>query len=148
FMKNEIEENKLARQERNDLMDQERIPFDNWEINPQVTRFINIPSTPNNLYIYAGNSSDIFYDEIGRDHPDYESIMKLLTSANSMEWDDFEDKTVEYFHSRIQEVEWKDPFAALKMTDLFTEIGNSNTSPTELASRILTEIDNNWASVS
>lgn len=146
FLKQEIENAKLAKEERNDVMEQTRIPFSEWEFNPQMANTIDMPSTPTPLYIYAGNSKDIFYDEMPEDHPDKSFIVKLLNTANSIEWDNFTEETVDYFKKKIEDYQWKHLYASQRLIDLFLDISTGTVSPTQLAQKALSDIDSDWGS--
>lgn len=147
FLKEEITQAKLAREERNDIMEQTRIPFSDWEFNPQMANIIDMPSTPSALYIYAGNSKDMFYDHMPEDHPDKLAITKLLTSANSIEWDNFDEKVASYFNKRIDDTEWSHLYAADRLKQMFNQIATTEVNPSTAAKSALDDIDNDWGSL-
>lgn len=148
FLKNEIEEAKKAKEEKLDALDQVLVPFDEWESMPQMTGVIDIPATPPPLYIYAGNSNQMFYDYVPEDHPDVKKINSFLAMANAIDWDAFNEKTVEYFKHWIYDREWKHYFAAERLVQLCNEICiEDHVLPSDLAIQALTEIEENWSQV-
>lgn len=145
FLKLEIEEAQKARAEKEDALDQALVPFDEWENMPQMTSVIDIPSTPTPLYIYAGNSSQMFYDFIPEDHPDIRKLNSFLSMANGIDWDAFNDGTVEYFKSWVYGQDWQHYFAAERLVQLCTEIAAaSQENPADLTEVALRDIENDW----
>lgn len=147
YFKEEIELAKEARLDKMDAMDQPLVSFEDWETTPGLTNSIDIPSTPVPLYIYAGNTTQMFYDSIPEDHPDLKKINAFLSIANSIEWDSFDDKTVSFFEGWLfnDNQNWQDGFAPSRLFTLCEDIRKSDTtSPSTLTSIALEEIDSNW----
>jgi hypothetical protein len=145
FLKAEIEEAKKAREEKADALDQVLVPFEEWENMPQQTNNIDIPSTPTPLYIFAGNSSQMFYDFVPEDHPDLRKLNGFLSMANAIDWDDFNENTVEYFRTWIYGQEWNHYYAAERLVQLCNEIALATSeAPSDLAEAALRDIENDW----
>lgn len=155
FLKQEIDERRKQKEENQDVMDQVLVPFDDWEANPQMTSAIDIPSTPPVMYIYAGNSSQMFYDWVAEDHPDLRRINSFLSIANSIDWDRFDEHTVEFFRSwifgsddssrRRRGGDWAVHFTAERLMQLCRDIAEADkASPAELTIEALKDIETNW----
>lgn len=157
FLKQEIEESLAAKAEKQDAMDQVVMAFDDWESNPQMTNAIDIPSTPPLMYIYAGNTSQMFYDWVAEDHPDVRRINSFLSMANSIDWDRFTQETVEFFKTWLYGTDpqmmrkrgnWEVPSVADRLMQLCRDIANTDkVSPTELAIEALKDIESEWLKI-
>jgi hypothetical protein len=148
FLKEEIALSKAAREEKMDAMDQGLVSFEDWEHMPQLTNSVDIPSTPTPLYIHAGNTSQMFYDTVPDDHPDLRRINSFLSIANSIEWDNFDYNTVDFFGRWAAGLTWEHNFARDRILQLCQEIADSNNvPPSVLAETAFTEIDDHWGSI-
>jgi hypothetical protein len=148
FLKTEVEEAKRAREDKIDALDQILFPFEEWESMPQQTTSIDIPSTPTPLYVFAGNSTQMFYDFIPEDHPDLRKLNSFLSMANAIDWDDFNENTVEYFRTWIFNQEWNHYFAAERLMQLCNEIASENSeTPSDLTEKALSDIENDWVAI-
>jgi hypothetical protein len=148
FLKDELADRQKANQEKEDALDQVLVPFSEWEANPQLTSSIDIPSTPVPLYIYAGNSNQMFYDWMPEDHPDLNKLNTFLSMANSIDWDAFNEKTINYFKGWLFNQKWNHPFAADRLFKLCNEIFISDTiAPSLLAEEALKDIETDWSAI-
>lgn len=146
FLKEEIEENKKLRQERLDALDQTIIPFEDWESNPQMSGDIDIPSTPPVMLLYAGNTSQDFYDWIPEDHPDLANINRFITVANQIDWDHWNKSTIKSMTKWIQKTNWVVPTVGFQFIQLCQEILDSTTvHPSKLLISALQNIETSWA---
>lgn len=154
FMMEEAEE---MQKEKEDALDQTLIPFDSWQDMPQMTKHIDIPSTPAPMPIYAGNCSQMFYDAFPEDHPDKKLINQLLMMLNGIDWDDFGTDQVNYFVNWIGVPETKEGsakratefihlYAAARLQTMIEELeAESNTIPDNIIEKALRDIEENWA---
>ena len=146
FLKQEIEDAKAARLDKQDAMEQGLVPFEDWEQMPQMTNQIEIPSTPPVMFIYAGNTSQMFYDWIPEDHPDLRLINTFISMTNAIDWDHFSENSVKYFRSWIFNQEWVMYPVAERLALLVEEIeASQNVPPAELAIRAFRDIEGMWA---
>jgi hypothetical protein len=68
--------------------------------------------------------------------------------ANAIDWDAFNENTVEYFKTWIYGQDWQHYFAAERLVQLCNEIYMSDTTaPSELAVQALTEIEQDWVKI-
>lgn len=151
FFQSEIEERKAAQEERNDVMDQVRIPYHLWETMPQMTKDWDVPATPKPRYIYAGKCSQMFYDYFPEEHPDAKNINAFLTIANNIDIDQFDERTLEYFttwctgsetHSRY----WNIP-TVVEHIITFCEDVIADMNPDDAAIKMLQQIDSDWQEI-
>ncbi len=148
FEEEEVAASKKAKEEKEDALDQPRVPFSDWEDLPQLTSAIDIPSTPTPLYIYAGNSTQMFYDSIPEDHPDIKTINSFISTVNSIDWDNFTEMTTEYFQNWIYGKSWDQYYAAERLAKFCLDVELSTVkTPTELMIEALHDIERDWAKV-
>ncbi len=72
-----------------------RLSFDEWEQNPQMMNEVDIPSTPRDLFIEAGNTRQAYFDFFPEDHPDAKYINQYLMMLNR-DAEEFNDSFVKY----------------------------------------------------
>lgn len=156
FLMEELQEQR-DRRESEDALDQGLVAFEDWEDMPQLTKHIDIPSTPTPLYIYAGNCTQMFYDWFPEDHPDKKLINQLLTMLNGIDWDDFQVEQVEYFQNWLSApemksgsgrglVKFKHFFAEERLKQLMLSIyEHSVIQPEELVQVALRDIEQDYA---
>lgn len=147
FYREELELVSAERAEREDIMEQHRVPFDQWEAMPGQMG-IDIPSTPAQLYIYAGNSTQMFYDYVPEDHPDLSQINAFLSMTNGIDGDNFDEGTVEYFKNWLFGQEWEHKLVPERLYQLCQDIYESTKDdPADLAEVALQEIDQDWGEI-
>lgn len=147
FLREEVELAREARAEKQDAMDQVLVPFEDWEMNPQMTNAVDIPSTPPVMYIYAGNASQMFYDWVAEDHPDLRLINSFLSIANNIDWDHFNVSTVDYFEKWLYAdgKNWSMQYVPDRLLKLCQDILATTTkTPSELACEALSDIEKDW----
>lgn len=146
FFEEEIEERKKEREERQDAMEQILVPYEEWEAMPQLTREWDVPPTPKPLYIYAGTTKQMFYDVFPEGHPDERRINAFISAANSIDWDDWSVKTVEYFVQWMERREWVVPTCVEHLLQFCEKVssGDMRHTPTEHMIEALQEIDRDW----
>jgi hypothetical protein len=146
FLREEIELNKKAEEEKEDVMEQSLIPYESWELMPQMGSYVDIPATPTPRYIYAGNSNQMFYDLIPEDHPDFKKIDKFIMSINNIDWDDFTEETLKSFTKRILSEEWTHWFAAERLIQFCEELVQEvKKDPDTMMEETLSAIDSDWS---
>ncbi len=171
FLMDELREQR-ERVESEDAMDQSLVPFDQWEESPQMTKHIDIPSTPVPLYIYAGNCSQMFYDFFPEDHPDKKLVNQFLSMINSIDWDDFQEDQVMFFKSWLlnpdgkegsarRQMKFKHYFAADRFAEMLDDIAAAGVKvegqldakakalqslkPEDIVIKALQDIEADWA---
>ncbi len=156
FLLTELQEQRDKREESQDALDQALVPFDDWESMPQMTKHIDIPSTPVPLYIYAGNCTQMFYDYFPEDHPDKKLINQFLSMLNGVDWDDFQQEQMENFSKWLLRKEtlrsgegrylFRHLYAIERLLQLTGEIMDSdNVQPDALTQKALLDIEQDWA---
>ena len=68
--------------ETEDALDQEIIPYDDWEKFPGIWEKMELCTTPRNRALYMGNTSQEFYDVFPEGHPDASKINSFLRMLN------------------------------------------------------------------
>lgn len=147
FMQSELEPN-----ESDDALDQNVVPYSEWETRPQQTSIWDIPSTPKPLFIYAGNCRQYFYDEFPEDHPDARLINQFIARVNKIDWDDFDDYTAMNLSSWIESKHqglapgkdyWRVATTPIHLTDFCNDLvyDASGQPPEEKMAETLEKID-------
>jgi len=150
YLQSEIEENRRREEEREDAMDQILVPYEDWEAKPQMTKDWDVPSTPKPMFIYAGNSSQMFYDHFPEDHPDSQLINNFLMIANNIDWDDWNEETVKYFQNWLNERTWSIKSVPFHLMDFCNQMAtdDGSNSPSDVMADILDRIDREYGSAS
>lgn len=94
FLQEEVEENRKREEDKEDALDHPRLSFEDWENFPQMMNQIDIPAPPKPLYFYVGNSKQMFYDAFPEGHPDEAHLNAFINMVHSIDWDNFNEKTV------------------------------------------------------
>lgn len=68
--------------ETEDALDQEIIPYDEWEKFPGMWEKMELCSTPPDRFLYMGNTRQQHYDEFPEHHPDASKINNVLMMIN------------------------------------------------------------------
>jgi len=146
FLQSEILEARRSNEEKEDAMDQTLVPYEEWETKPQMTQSWDVPSTPKPIFIYAGNSKQMFYDEFPEDHPDRNVINRFLTITNGIDWDDWNEDTVGYFEKWMNNQTWSVPNVPFHLMDFCKKVSSSDVTeePVEIMRDILGKIDSEW----
>ena len=66
----------------NHYINNEPIPYDKWQYNPQLWGHWDIESTPKIRSIYSGEAGSFFYDDMPEDHPNYHFIRNFFNYLN------------------------------------------------------------------
>jgi hypothetical protein len=151
FLQEEIAERREAREEKQDALDQVVIPYDQWEAMPQMTRDWDIPPTQAPVYVYAGNTSQPFYDHVPEDHPDQRRITQFILMVNNVDWDDFTEDTATYFKMWLLDDERKFSVrtTAYHLADFCDEVADPDglIYPDDLMKACLQKIDAEWMGI-
>lgn len=147
FLKEEIEERRRQKEEKQDAMDQILIPYDEWEAMPQLTSSWDIPPTPRPLYIYAGTTRQMFYDVFPEGHPDEDKINAFIMMVNSIDWDDFDDNTIEYFQKWLGSQRWTIQTCIDHLLEFCIKVASDVITglPDDHMEAALLKIDEDWA---
>lgn len=148
YLNEEIKQKELALEEKEDAQEHSVISFEDWIENPQMTKSVDLPSTPRPNYIHCGNSSQIFYDWFPEDHPDKKVINGFLLSIKQIDWDDWNSKTTWYFTKSLEQFNLEHLYVKDVLTDLVYKIETSeNIKPANLIKEALADIEEDWRNI-
>ncbi len=82
------------------------VSFNEWEEFPQMMNHVEIPSTPKDLMIYAGNSKQVFYDEFPDGHPDSRVINQFLSLINR-DIDEVNERSMNFVKNYLETTEMR-----------------------------------------
>lgn len=118
------------------------ISFNEWEEYPQMTKHVDIPTTPRDLMIFSGNSRQKFFDEFPDGHPDTQVLNQFIAFVDR-DIDDFNDSYVEFIRKYLDSTAMRD--YTRKVLHKAASHLTSTKNHSELISQTLRAIDRNWA---
>lgn len=131
-----------------DVMDHsELVAFDQWEKFPQMSNHIEMPKTPNDIVVYAGECNQVFYDEFPEGHPDAKSINSFLNMINR-DWTELSDSYLDWIKKWLVQQKNLKKINSQYIIRIFSLVinqlkGNSG-NPEEWIRQALIEIDDEW----
>ncbi len=145
WLEEAIEVEKERRAKSEDVYDKanELIPYQDWQDNPGLFKHFDIPTTPKNLAIYAGSTTQNFYDEFPEGHPDSKVINALLVKVNR-DQDDLTDKYGIWLKEWLDKQPVQFPYVTAVLERLITRLVEGEKDPEELCKIALQLIDDDW----
>ncbi len=140
-----IEQERERRGTSEDVMDRTEllIPYQEWAENPGMFKHFDMPSTPKNLAIFCGNTSQIFYDEFPEGHPDSKIINDFLVRVNR-DVDELTENYGKWICEWLDQQNFKLPYAQKVLVRLMERLVEGEKNPEEVTRLALTLIDQDW----
>ena len=144
-MEEAIEQERERREKSTDAYDRatELIPFQDWEDNPGLFTHYDLPTTPKNLALYAGNTSQLFYDYFPDGHPDSKKLNQYLGMMNR-DAEKLTAKYGEFVKTQLDQWQFRDEYAYRILCQLTDYITEGTRDPEEVTCKALCLIDENW----
>lgn len=155
FFQAELQEKQNNIADKQDALDQTTVSFENWETVPQMnSNTVDIPSTPKPLWIYAGNTKQVFYDYFPEGHPDSKQINQILTKLQSYDLYDINEKTIDflkylivgdlYSDQNTAKIKFTEPTVKGHFLALFDALNQDNPNAEDLIIKTLQNIEEDW----
>lgn len=130
--------------ETEDALDQEIIPYEEWEKFPGMWEKMELCKTPRDKAMYMGNTSQSFYDEFPEHHPNAARINSYLAILNR-KWESGLDKDyAEWFVKEILYGEHVRQYVIDCFAWLAYAIARDNSEANVYVRKALKAIDQHW----
>ncbi len=144
WMDEVLEEERERRAKSEDVYHKsEMIPYADWEQNPGLMKHFDMPSTPKDLAIFCGNTTQRFYDEFPEGHPDEKIINDLLIKVNR-DGDELTEKYGTWLKTWLGQQPINLPYTGEILDLLITRLVEGEKDPEDVTKIALTLLDSNW----
>lgn len=143
WIKEEFAEEAKRQENSEDALDRgELIPFEDHEKFPGMTKYLDLPTTPRDRFLYLGNCSRDFYDEYPEGHPDSRSIDLILAMLNR-DIDEIDEKYGNWVKHKISGLSVRQ-YVRNTLYALVDKLVGDGEDPDSIKAQALTEIDKAW----
>lgn len=131
-------------EDSDDVMDQDTVPYDQWEQFPQMWQRMDIPSAPKDIYIYMGNCNQMFYDEFPTGHPDEANLQRFLTMVNR-DWETgYTWSYGKFVKKTLNTWKWSKQYVLNILCQASDKLVEDNDGANEIVAEALSRIDDGW----
>lgn len=138
------EEEDQRRESSEDALDEDRVPYHEWEKYPQLWQSIDIPSAPKDRFVYLGECRQQFYDHFPNGHPDAPLLQRAINMLNR-DWEvGITDGYAEFCREVFPRWPWKIKYALDCAVQASKYLQDDICDPEDTIINMLTAIDNDW----
>ena len=119
------------------------VPYDDWERAPGLMSHVDLPATPKDAAIPAGNCSQVFYDSFPEGHPSQKLITQIMQLMNR-DWDDIDEGFASWVIKAVIDTSGARKYVKEELSLMCMRLATTMDPPTGVVERCLKNIDYMW----